>query len=267
MTSTERIGWYGLGSMGIGYISPDKISNDDVLNSLVAQALEAGISLENKVWVDTSTVHPDTCEKSSSLLRGKGATFVASPVFGASPVAAAGKLIFSMAGPSTAIDRVRPYVLDVMGRNIINMGEDVRKSSLLKIAGNIFVIGFQELTAEGHVFAEKTGLGTRQMEEFIGSMFGPVLESYSKRITSGSYAPPLDTQPGFSITLAAKDVRHAVSIAHEHGTTLPTLEKALDRMTAAREHAGDNLDSSAVYGAARMEAGLPFWSSNSRQGN
>ncbi|KAF5004603.1 hypothetical protein FDECE_8933 [Fusarium decemcellulare] len=315
MTSTETLGWYGLGSMGIGMalrlqahlsakglpplhfsnrtlargdalknegaiqeetfedviakstIIFTMISNDGVLDSLVAQAMDKSISLEGKIWVDTSTVHPDTCTRCSSLLAEKGATFIASPVFGASPVAALGKLIFSMAGPSAAIDRVRPYVLDVMGRSIINMGQDVRKSSLLKIAGNIFVIGFQELMAEGHVFAEKTGLGTQQMEEFIGSMFGPVLESYSKRATSGAFAPPLDTQPGFAITLATKDVSHAVSLARQHGTSLPTLETALGRMEAARAYAGDSLDSSAVYGAARLEAGLPFWTHNSRQGN
>lgn len=46
------------------------------------------------------------------------------------------------------------------------------------------VIGLQELIAEVQVFAEKTGLGTQTAEEFIGSMFGPVLESYSKRCDS-----------------------------------------------------------------------------------
>lgn len=132
---------------------------------------------------------------------------------------------------------------------------------------NIFVVGFQELVAEAHVFAEKTGLGTAQMEEFIGSMFGPVLESYSKRMTTGAWAPPLETPPGFAVALASKDARHAITIAKDHGTTLPTIETALARMTAAREYAGESLDSASVYGTARLEAGLPFWSENSRQGN
>lgn len=38
-----------------------------------------------------------------------------------------------------------------------------------------------EVIAEAQVFAEKTGIGCTQMEEFIGNMFGPVLESYSHR--------------------------------------------------------------------------------------
>lgn len=50
-------------------------------------------------------------------------------------MAAAGKLIFAMAGPKSEIDRVRPFVLDVMGRSIIDCGEDVERSALLKITG------------------------------------------------------------------------------------------------------------------------------------
>ncbi|KAL2881328.1 hypothetical protein SGCOL_003278 [Colletotrichum sp. CLE4] len=245
------------------------ISNDEVLDSLVSKVLDTWSSalLEGKIWVDTSTVHPDTAAKCSERLAKVGATFVASPVFGASPMAAAGQLIFAMAGPSAAIGKLRPFVVDVMGKSIIDMGEDVRKSSLLKISGNIFVIGFQELTAEAQVFAEKTGLGTRQMEQFIRDMYGPVIESYSKRMTTGAYAPPLGTPPGFAVSLAAKDAGHAVRIAEEHGTRIPTIETALSRMEAARKYAGESLDSSSIYGAARLEASLPFWNENSRQSN
>ncbi|CAM1501230.1 Fc.00g103920.m01.CDS01 [Cosmosporella sp. VM-42] len=243
------------------------ISNDDVLDSLVTEALESEVSLQGKVWVDTSTAHPETCAKASERLAQQGAAFIASPAFGASPMAAAGKLIFSMARPKTAIDRLRPHILDVMGRSIIDMEEDVRKSSLLKISGNVMVIGLQELIAECLVFSERTGLGSAQMEEFIGSMYGPVLESYSKRMTSGAYLPPLNTPPGFNVTLASKDARHAISIAKEHNTTILTLETALARMAAAQYYAGDSLDSASAYGTARLEAGMPFWNKNSRQGN
>lgn len=106
-----------------------------MLDGLVDKVLQDGMSLEGKTWVDTSTVHPDTAARCSEKLCQKGAIFVASPVFGASPVAAEGKLIFAMAGPAATIERLRPHIVGVMGRQIINMGEDVSRSSLLKIAG------------------------------------------------------------------------------------------------------------------------------------
>jgi 3-hydroxyisobutyrate dehydrogenase-like beta-hydroxyacid dehydrogenase len=107
-----------------------------VLNELVDAALSTG-NLSGKIFVDTSTVHPETSQKASDALAKAGAQFISSPVFGASPMAAAGKLIFAMAGPAAALEKVKPLVLDVMGRSIIELGEDVKKSSLLKITGYV----------------------------------------------------------------------------------------------------------------------------------
>ncbi|KAJ5175683.1 Dehydrogenase multihelical [Penicillium canariense] len=235
------------------------ISTDDVLMELLTKALATGDSLKGKIFVDTSTIHPDTSEWAAQRLSKFGSTFVAAPVFGASPVAATGKLIFAMAGPAKATETVRPLIMNIMGRSIIDMGEDVRKSSLLKISGNVLVISFMEVIAEAQVFAEVTGIGSHQLEDFIGNMFGPVLASYSNRITSGAYAPPLETAPGFAAALACKDMKHALSIAASHNTNLPTLETASSRLNSARDYAGEHLDSAAVYGIGRMEASLPFW--------
>ncbi|KAL4874790.1 6-phosphogluconate dehydrogenase family protein [Aspergillus karnatakaensis] len=241
------------------------ISNDTVLTTLLTQALSLP-SLQGKIFIDTSTIHPDTATAAAQNLLTAGATFIAAPVFGASPVAASGNLIFALAGPDPAIQTVKPYILNVMGRSIIPMGPEPRNSSLLKICGNILVISFMEVISESHVFAEKTGLGTAQLQSFIADMFGPVLESYSERITSGAYAPPLDTPPGFAAALASKDMGHALAIARGVGTRLPTVEVAEGRLRRAREERGEWLDSSAVYGIAREEAGLGFWSERSRQG-
>ncbi|KAK7700083.1 hypothetical protein SLS57_012207 [Botryosphaeria dothidea] len=244
------------------------ISNDQVLTELTSIATGSCGSIEGKIFIDTSTVHPETAASVAKALSEKGATFISSPVFGASPMAAAGKLIFAMAGPSAALASIKPLVLNVMGRSIIDMGEDVRKSSLLKISGNILVISFMEVIAEAQVFAEKTGIGCTQMEEFIGNMFGPVLESYSHRkpsMTSGAWAPPHGTAPGFAASLAAKDARHALSIAQSNDMRIPTMDTALAHLKMSRAYAGEMIDSSAVYGSLRTQAGLPFWSENSRK--
>lgn len=148
----------------------------------------------------------------------------------------------------------------------------------------MMVIGLQELISEVQVFAEKTGLGTETAENFIGSMFGPVAESYSKRyklhrmnqdkqvtnsiclrLTTGAYAPPHDKSPGFAVSLSIKDSKHALSIANSHDMRVPAIELALAHMLNARNYAGENLDSSSLYGTLRSEAGLPFWTANSRQ--
>lgn len=113
----------------------DKVSADAVLLSLIEELLASGIDLMDKTFIDCSTIHPDTALAVSETLRKAGANFVAAPVFGANPVAQAGRLIFAMAGPRTTVERLEPLIIDVMGRKIINMGEDVKKSPMLKVTG------------------------------------------------------------------------------------------------------------------------------------
>ncbi|KNG83292.1 3-hydroxyisobutyrate dehydrogenase [Aspergillus nomiae NRRL 13137] len=308
-----RIGWYGLGSMGLAMASnlqrhlatknamnliysnrtmargdplktlgatPETsfaklvgqcgiiftmVSNDTVLQQLIASAIGSGHSLRDKIFVDCSTVHPETVGLTVSKLREQQASFLAAPVFGGNPIAVDGKLVFALAGPKKASEVVKPLIQDVMGRKVIDCGEDATKSSLLKIAGNIVTVNMMEAVGEAQVFAERTGLGTGPMEELIGEAFGAVAGGYSKRLTTGAYAPPLESRPGFGVSLAIKDANHAFAMAKEHNVELPGLKVAHENMVAAREYAGECLDSSSMYGVLRQKAGMAFWNEKSRK--
>ncbi|KAJ9133750.1 6-phosphogluconate dehydrogenase family protein [Pleurostoma richardsiae] len=234
------------------------VSNDQVLSEVARDIIASG-DIKGKVYVDCSTVHPDTSVKISKQIADAGGSFVAAPVFGAAPMAAAGKLIFVTAGPSEATDKISPYLKGVMGRSVIAMGTDVSKSSLLKIAGNICVVSFMEVLSEAHVFAEKTGLGSDILEAMVADMFGPVLESYSKRLTTGIYAPAPGDKAGFDVDLAMKDARHALNCAKAVGARLEVSEVALKHMEEAKTLLpGRPLDSSSMYGTIRKDAGLDF---------
>lgn len=140
-----------------------------------------GQPLKDKVFVDCSTVHPETVRSAVSQLKAKEASYVAAPVFGGHPIAVDGKLVFAIGGPKSATEAVKLLIQDVMGRRVIECGEDATRSSLLKIAGNIVTVNMMEAVGEAQVFGEKTGLGTGPMEELIGEAFGPVAGGYSKR--------------------------------------------------------------------------------------
>ncbi|KAL4743313.1 NAD binding domain of 6-phosphogluconate dehydrogenase-domain-containing protein [Aspergillus similis] len=312
----SRIGWYGLGSMGLAMATnlqkhlatkstlnnllysnrtmfrgeslkalgakPETnfsklvaqcgiiftmVSNDAVLRSLVSSVTEDQTqSLKDKIFVDCSTVHPQTVGLTVAKLKEKQADFLAAPVFGGNPIAVDGKLVFAIAGPKRASDIVKPLIQDIMGRKVIDCGEDATKSSMLKIAGNIITVNLMEAVGEAQVFAERTGLGSDVMEKLIGEAFGPVAGGYSKRLTTGAYAPPLDSRPGFGVSLAIKDAEHAFDIAKENNVELPGLEVAMKNMVAAREYAGQCLDSSSMYGVLRQKAGMEFWNGKSRKG-
>lgn len=113
------------------------LSDDSALKSTLQSVLspETAEHLPGKIIVDTSTVHPDSSAQAQAQLAEKEAQFVASPVFGASPVAAQGKLLWILAGPENAVQVITPYLVGVMGRGVIRLGEDVRQSSMMKTAG------------------------------------------------------------------------------------------------------------------------------------
>ncbi|TDZ17476.1 Glyoxylate/succinic semialdehyde reductase 1 [Colletotrichum orbiculare MAFF 240422] len=275
MQKINPVGWYGLGSMGLpmalnlhkklqqhgssltfsnrtvakgadlvdaGAAARDSIvevaqvcsdiftmvSADAVLQSLVEELLASGIDLTGKTFIDCSTIHPDTATSVSETLTTAGATFVAAPVFGASPVAQAGRLIFAMAGPRTTVERLEPLIQGVMGRKVINMGEDVAKAPMLKVTGNVLLV------------------------------------VYSRRLTSGSWAPK-EGVAGFAVSNTIKDAKHALRVAADLGVRMPALDTATNNMLSARAFGGENLDGAALYGTLRSQAGLPFWSGNSRQ--
>lgn len=130
---------------------------------------------------------------------------------------------------------------------------------------NVLLVVFLEAIAEAQVLAEQNGIGTDVMEDLIFENFGPVLGSYSRRLTSGSWAPKEGTA-GFLVSNTIKDANHALRVANGLGVRMPALDIATNNMLSARAYGGENLDGAALYGTLRSQAGLPFWSENSRQG-
>ncbi|KAI8676249.1 hypothetical protein NCS56_00512200 [Fusarium sp. Ph1] len=239
------------------------LSDDSALESTLDAIIDPASEnqLAGKVIADTSTVHPDSSAKAQARLAEKGAKFIASPVFGASPVAAQGKLLWIVAGPDDAVQTISPYLEGVMGRGVIRVGEDVRQSSMMKTAGNFITAGMMEIVAEAHVLAEKSGLGSKNLEALIEQQYGPLALSMSQRLTTGAYMPARGDRPWSDLNLALKDVGHGITCAEQAGTRLEVAEVAIKHLKEASQFSeaeGRPLDSSSMYGVLRKEAGLPF---------
>ncbi|BCS02702.1 NAD(P)-dependent oxidoreductase [Aspergillus luchuensis] len=265
---------------GVQYTNiPDLIANADIcfiavtddtaVRSIIDTITTVGPEyLHQKLIVDTTTVHPDTSAWAKQRLGEHGATYIASPVFGATPTAQEGKLLFVVAGADEAVQRVEPYIVGVMGRKMMRLGEDVTRSTLLKCTGNFLIGGMMELVAEAQVLAEKSGLGSEVLEGLLEEQYGPLLTSMSKRMTGGFYLPERGQRPWSDVNLAIKDVSLGVSCAEGAGTDLPVARVVLDHLREARGYAEENgraLDSSSMYGVLRERAGLAFESERVKQ--
>lgn len=148
-------------------------------------------------------------------------------------------------------------VVRSMARTIIDFRDQPpRRATHLKIIGNTFILQMVETLAEGQVLAEKSGLGVDNLQKFLEAMFpGPQL-AYSKRMSSGDYCSR--EEPLFAVDLARKDVRHALDLAKESGTSMKGLEVADQHLVQVKEHAGKKGDIAGIYGAVRQESGLKF---------
>ena len=231
------------------------LGDDAAVASTVEEILKSDV--KGKVLVDCSTIHPDNTANECQKIEAAGASFVACPVFGAPAMAESGQLLCVLAGKPEAVEKIKPYCKGVMGReNIDYSGLEPAKATLLKVIGNTFIGSMVETLSEGHVVAEKTGLGVDQLHKFVEAMFPGPYTAYSTRMKSGDYYQR--EEPLFAVDLALKDAGHAQDLANSAGVTMKNVELATSLLKGVKEHMGEKGDIAGMYGAKRKESGLKF---------
>ena len=122
--------------------------------------------------------------------------------------------------------------------------------------GNVLIMTTIETVAEAHVFAEKSGLGTQHMQNLILTLFPrPPHAVYARKMMSGH--DPSAT-PMVDVAMAQNLAAEVLDLAGKSNTTLKSYEVAIDHLHQAGSHAGLDSDITGIYGAVRMENGLPF---------
>ncbi|KAF7548310.1 hypothetical protein G7Z17_g7135 [Cylindrodendrum hubeiense] len=231
------------------------IADDEAVKELYKTILEVDVT--GKLFIESSTIHPDTTEAIAKDVVARGAEFVAAPVFGAPSMADAGQLVGVLAGPRASVARAKPWFTGVTSRGEIDLSDEpYGKALTLKVLGNTFILNMVEQLAEAHVVAEKSGLGTDAIQKFVDAFFPGPYAAYSTRMRTGDYYQL--EEPLFAVDLARKDARHALSLAEAAGARLRNVETADAHLAQLKEHAGPSGDIAGIYGAVRKEAGLKF---------
>lgn len=110
--------------------------------------------------------------------------------------------------------------------------------------------------AEGHVVAEKLGLGPENLHKFVELMFPGPYTAYSGRMLSGDYYQR--AEPLFQVDLARKDAGHAMKLAESVGARFRLTEIADEYLKVVKEEMGAKGDIAGIYGAVRVGNGLGF---------
>lgn len=154
---------------------PDVAEKCDVVHTCLANdavALDVyhqlfGAAQKDAIFLDHSTLYPDTSDTLQELGTKYGVHFLSCPVFGPPAAAKSAQLLLTVSGDAQARETVKFYLVPTIGKGVMDCGDMTRKAALLKILGNNCILGTIELLSESFTLAEKTGFDVNLFYEFI----------------------------------------------------------------------------------------------------
>jgi 3-hydroxyisobutyrate dehydrogenase-like beta-hydroxyacid dehydrogenase len=171
------------------------------------------------VLVDMSTVEPATILAVEPAVRARGAGLLDAPVSGSVQLAETGTLTVMVGGEAADLERARP-VLERLARTIVHVGP-LGTGAAMKLAVNTLIFAVNAGVAEALVLAESAGIDRALAYDVIAaSAAGSPFIGYKR----ASFLEPEATPVGFSLDLAAKDLRLITALADRLGLELPQVE-------------------------------------------
>jgi 3-hydroxyisobutyrate dehydrogenase-like beta-hydroxyacid dehydrogenase len=208
--------------------------------------------LGDGIHLSMSTIAPRTARRLAGLHQERGATYVASPVFGKPQVAAEAKLWVATSGAAAARARVRP-VQDAMSQRVFDFGDEPGAANVIKLAGNFLLGAAIEAMAEAFTLAQKHGVPRRQTYEFFTQTLFDcfVYRGYGELVASEHYEPV-----GAPPSLIRKDYGLILEAAAEGLVPMPLAGLIHERLTATVAKGRDDVDWASFAREVSENAGL-----------
>jgi 3-hydroxyisobutyrate dehydrogenase-like beta-hydroxyacid dehydrogenase len=197
-------------------VSFSMLANDEAADAVLSSA-NIGDAL-GRIHVNTASISMRLAGILQERFEAAGVRYVAAPVLGRPPVAAAGNLNILAAGAPDDVDAVLPY-LEALSARVWRLGEKPPMANAVKVAVNYNIIHALEAIGESVALVERQGIDPVEFTELLSStLFGGIVyQGYGAIIAEQKYVPP-----GFTVTLGLKDLSLAEDIAEAGGVTLPT---------------------------------------------
>ena len=189
--------------------------------ALGSDGIVAGIR-RGAIYIDMSTIDPDTTRKVGEAIAAQGASMIDSPVGKTADHAVAGTLTLMVGGPDEVIARCRP-VLDCMGTDLFHCG-GLGAGQTMKLINNLLATAVSEASIEVLVTGTKSGLTLDTMMSVLRTTMAwnnALAIALPKRPLAGDFGP------GFMLKLAHKDCRLALGMAQKLGVATPVGSAAL----------------------------------------
>lgn len=218
--------------------------------------LGPGGILENgrpeQLVMDMSTIDPAVTDRLAAALAAKGMAFVDAPVGRLASHAERGESLFMVGAGGNDLGRVRP-LLDAMGTTVHHCGAP-GTGIRTKLVNNYIAIAVCQIDAEALALAQAMGLDIATTLDVVNGTTatnGHLKSAWPVKVLAG------DTDPGFRIRLAHKDLALGLAAARRAGVPAFTGAAACECIGLARR-TGDfeERDFSALLDVVCAQAGI-----------
>jgi 3-hydroxyisobutyrate dehydrogenase-like beta-hydroxyacid dehydrogenase len=185
---------------------------------------------EGQVFLEMSTIAPETVRTIAHALEQRGATLLDAPVSGSVSKVEGGDLTIMVGGDAAALEQARP-VLDVLASKVFHVG-DLGAGATMKLAVNALVHAIDVGVSEALVLAEKAGVDrSAAYDVFAAGAAAAPFVLYKRE----AFEHPDTTPVAFTLDLMAKDLDLILALAREVGARM-------DQATQNRRLVGEALE-------------------------
>lgn len=201
------------------------------------------------VFVDNSTIKPETARLIAQAFSERGAFSLDAPVSGGDIGARDGTLTIMVGGSEEGLERAMP-VLQAVGKSITHVGES-GTGQIAKAANQIMVAAQMIAMGELLILAKKSGADPEKVVDAIrgGAAQCWSLDVKTPRLLQGN------REPGFKAYMQAKDLAIVMDTARTYGISLPATAVHTQIFNAMLEMDMRELDNSAVIGVLEALSG------------
>ena len=201
------------------------------------------------IFIDMSSVSPQTSRHLHDAVREKGARMLDAPVSGSTPQAKEGKLVIFVGGDQQTFEQCKP-ILEVLGQQIHHMGGNGMGVTMKLVVNTMLGLGMQAL-AEALTLGEKGGLDKHQLVEVLGqtTVVAPAYKAKLQNVEQEQY--PVN----FALSSMRKDFGLILRLASELSVVMPATAAA-EQMYAAALAQGHDEDFSAMMQFMEQMSGI-----------
>jgi len=180
-----------------------------------------------KLFVEMSTVRPDTAKALAARINARGGAMIDCPVGGTVGPAKDGKLFGFVGGDAGDVARARP-VLEQLCRRIEHVGA-IGSGASMKLAINLPLLVYWQALGESLALCRSLGIEGTRLIDILGDTSGaPAVLKVRGAAMAAAVNGTEPAQTTFDIDSVRKDLRTMIEEAASFGARLPVASQALE---------------------------------------